>query len=257
MKAEQFVSTLKKIAEEQKTIYAWGMFGSIITKERVEAKAKQYPSWYTQSKISSTFAPIYQKSVWGFDCVGLIKGVLWGWSGDASKNYGGAVYASGGVPDISADAMIDRCLSVSSNMTNIAVGEYLWQKGHCGIYIGNGKVVESSPKWNNGVQITVLSARNWLKHGFLPYIEYDDRKEVKNTVSIDLAVLKKGSKGAEVKTLQRLLKALGFKGKDNNVLTIDGSHGSNTDYALRSFQGKKGLEVDGCCGKLTWSALLK
>ena len=76
-------------------------------------------------------------------------------------------------------------------------------------------------------------------------------------MSIDLAVLRKGSKGAEVKTLQRLLNALGFKGKDGKVLDVDGSHGGNTDYALRSFQSNKGLEVDGCCGRLTWSALLK
>lgn len=257
LKAEQFVSTLKKIANEQKTVYAWGIFGSVITKQRIADKAKQYPYWYTAHKISNIFAPLYQKSVWGFDCVGLIKGVLWGWCGDQSKVYGGAVYASNGVPDISADAMIDRCSSVSSDMTNISVGEYLWMKGHCGIYIGNGKVVESTPKWNNGVQISSLSARNWLRHGFLPYIEYGDREEVKSTVSIELAVLRKGSKGAEVKTLQRLLKALGFKGKDNNVLAIDGSHGSNTDYALRSFQQYKGLSVDGVCGKNSWSALLK
>ena len=32
--------------------------------------------------------------VYGFDCVNLIKGVLWGWSGDASKTYGGAAYKS-------------------------------------------------------------------------------------------------------------------------------------------------------------------
>ena len=257
MKADKFVSTLKRIAKEQKTVYAWGMFGSIITRSRIEAKAKQYPYWYTAHKISNIFAPLYGDSVWGFDCVGLIKGVLWGWNGDTTKAYGGAVYASNGVPDISADAMIDKCSSVSSNMTNISVGEFLWMKGHCGVYIGNGKVVESTPKWDNGVQITALTARNWLKHGFLPYIEYGNREEVKSTVSIDLAVLKKGSKGAEVKTLQRLLKALGYKGKDNKVLAVDGDFGSNTDYALRSYQKYKGLSVDGICGKNSWSALLK
>ena len=257
LKAEAFISTLKKIANEEKTAYAWGMFGSVITKDRVSAKAKQYPYWYTDHKISTIFAPLYQSSVWGFDCIGLIKGVLWGWCGDKAKTYGGAVYASNGVPDISADAMIDRCSTISSDMTNISIGEYLWMKGHCGIYIGNGKVVESTPKWNNGVQISALTARNWLKHGFLPYVEYGIREEVKNTVSIDLSVLKKGSKCTEVKTLQRLLKSLGYNGKDGKVLAIDGDFGSNTDYALRAYQKYKGLEVDGSCGRLTWIALLK
>lgn len=262
LKASNFVSILKSIAETQKTVYAWGMFGSTITKERVQGKAKQYPYWYTQSKLQSVFAPLYGKNppTWGFDCVGLVKAVLWGWNGDETKSYGGAVYASGGVPDISADAMIDRCKEVSSNMSSIAVGEFLWMKGHCGVYIGNGQVVESSPKWKNGVQITSLSARNWLKHGKLPYVEYvasKATKEVKDTVTIELSVLRKGSKGDEVKSLQRLLKALGYKDHNGAVLSIDGDFGSKTECALRAYQKAKGLTVDGICGKNSWTALLK
>lgn len=262
MKASNFVYILKKIATEHKTVYAWGMFGTPITKSTVTGKAKQYPYWYTDSKINSIFAPIYRTSslVWGFDCVGLIKGVLWGWSGDKSKACGGAVYASNEVPDISADAMINRCTSVSSNFNSIAVGEFLWMKGHCGIYIGDGQVIESSPKWENGVQVTNIEARNWLKHGKLPYIEYDVKEKaegVKRIVNIELTVLQNGSKGNEVKTLQRLLKALGYKGKDGKALSIDGDFGGNTDCALRTYQKAKGLSVDGICGKNSWNALLK
>lgn len=261
LKASNFVSILKRIAEERKTVYAWGMFGSTITKERVQGKVKQYPYWYTQSKVQSIFAPLYGKNppTWGFDCVGLVKGVLWGWNGDETKSYGGAVYASNGVPDISADAMIERCKEVSSSMSSIAVGEYLWMKGHCGVYIGNGQVVESSPKWKNGVQITSLSARNWLKHGKLPFVEYvalEATKEVK-TVTIEMPVLRKGSKGNEVKTLQRLLKALGYKGSDAKDLSIDGDFGSKTYHALYTCQTAKGLTVDGICGKQSWTSLLK
>ena len=193
MKASNFVSKLCSIASTKKTVYAWGMFGSTITKSRVQAKAKQYPYWYTESKISSTFAPLYGSvpPVWGFDCVGLVKAVLWGWDGDESKVYGGAVYASNSVPDISADAMIERCTDVSSNLNSIAIGEFLWMKGHCGVYIGNSKVVESAPKWANGVQVTALTARNWLKHGKLPWVEYSV-EEVRNVVNIELSVLRKG-----------------------------------------------------------------
>lgn len=238
------------------------MFGSTITKERVQGKAKQYPYWYTQSKVQSIFAPLYgvDPPAWGFDCIGLIKGVLWGWNGDESKTYGGAVYASNGVPDISADAMIGRCKDVSSDFSKIAIGEYLWMKGHCGIYAGNGRVVESSPKWKNGVQLTDLSARNWLKHGKLPYIEYvasKATKEVKDTVTIELPVLRKGSKGDEVKTLQRLLNALGCKGSDKKALSVDGDFGANTYHALKAFQKERSLEQDGICGKNSWNAILK
>ena len=129
-------------------------------------------------------------------------------------------------------------------------------KGHCGIYIGNGQVVESSPKWKNGVQITSLSARNWQKHGKLPYVEYEDKaelptEEVKNTVKIELSVLRKGSKGEEVKTLQRLLNAFG------NSLEVDGSFGPLTQEALRSYQKANQLECDSICGVQTWTSLLK
>jgi cell wall-associated NlpC family hydrolase len=188
--------------------------------------------------------------VWGFDCIGLIKGVLWGWDGDESKVYGGAVYANNSVPDLSADGMIGRCTNVSSNMGSIAVGEFLWMKGHCGVYIGNGRVVESSPKWANGVQVTALTARNWLKHGKLPWVEYSDG-EVRNVVNIELSVLRKGSKGEQVKTLQRLLNAFGGN------LNIDGDFGSKTDSALKSYQKSNSLQVDGICGVKSWESLLK
>ena len=252
MKASNFVSKLCSIATGKKTVYAWGMFGSIVTKSIVQAKAKQYPYWYTDRKIASVFSPVYGSNppVWGFDCIGLIKAVLWGWSGDEKKTYGGAVYASNGVPDLSADAMIGRCVKVSSDMSNISIGEFLWMKGHCGIYIGNSKVVESSPKWANGVQITALSARNWLKHGKLPWVEYSDG-EVRNVVQIELSVLQNGSKGEQVKTLQRLLNAFGSN------LIVDGDFGSKTDSALKSYQKKNSLQIDGICGERSWNSLLK
>lgn len=85
---------------------------------------------------------------------------------------------------------------------------------------------------------------------------YADVKEVK-TVDITLKVLKKGSAGEEVKTIQRLLRMMGYKDQYGNTLVIDGDFGSKTEYALKKFQKAEGLEVDGSCGKLTWTALLK
>lgn len=120
--------------------------------------------------------------VFGFDCVCMIKGVLWGWNGDASKTYGGASYASGGVPDIGADTMITKCSGVSTDFSKIVPGEAVWLKGHIGVYIGGGKVIECSPAFKNCVQVTAclnigaisgMNGRRWTKHGKLPYITYD------------------------------------------------------------------------------------
>lgn len=112
------------------------------------------------------------------DCSGLIKGILWGYPDDGK-------YASNGVPDNNADTIITKCKNVSTNFNSISKGEFVWMSGHCGIYIGNSQVIESSPKWENGVQITNLSLRNWKKHGKLPWVDYDeDDKEVSDNTNV-------------------------------------------------------------------------
>lgn len=73
-----------------------------------------------------------------------------------------------------------------------------------------------------------------------------------DTVVIELSVLKKGSKGEQVKTLQRLLTAMGYP-----CGAVDGSFGNNTLAGVKSFQKGNKLEVDGSVGTLTWTALLK
>jgi hypothetical protein len=75
-------------------------------------------------------------------------------------------------------------------------------------------------------------------------------KEV-DTVEVTLPILKKGSKGNVVKTLQQLLNAKGY-----GCGTPDGSFGPNTDAALRKYQKAVSLAADGSCGKNTWTALL-
>lgn len=63
-------------------------------------------------------------------------------------------------------------------------------------------------------------------------------------------VLHKGAQGQQVRILQHLLKANGAS------LTVDGSFGNNTEKAVRSFQAKKGIQVDGAVGPQTWSKIL-
>lgn len=77
------------------------------------------------------------------------------------------------------------------------------------------------------------------------------------TCTVTLSVLHKGDKSATVKTLQRILKQLGYKDSAGKVLAVDGSFGPATEYALRSFQKTCGITVDGICGVKTWNKLLK
>lgn len=78
-----------------------------------------------------------------------------------------------------------------------------------------------------------------------------------HTVDITMTVLKRGAKGEQVKTLQRLLKELGFKGSNSKALTVDGSFGANTEYAVKNFQKSKNIKQDGSVGEITWGKLLK
>lgn len=86
-----------------------------------------------------------------------------------------------------------------------------------------------------------------------PYLN-KDYTEGEKTVNISMTVLKKGAKGEQVKTLQRLLIALGY---DLGKYGVDGSFGDATDKAVRAFQKAKKLVVDGSVGQATWNKLLK
>lgn len=176
---QKLAEKVTEIAKEYKTCYIWGGLGRPITAQSVQAAINQYTKNETYAVRARDL--IGQKKAFYFDCVGLVKAVLWGWNGDANKSCGGAVYASNGVPDISADQMIAKCKGISTNFSGIQVGELLWCKGHVGIYIGGGLAVECTPKWDGGVQITAVgnigkksgyNTRTWTKHGKLPYVNY-------------------------------------------------------------------------------------
>ena len=177
MKASDFVAKLKDIATNYKTLYVMGCFGAPMT----TANKKRYIDHHPYNKQPARVKLINAASAdtFGFDCVCLIKGVLWGWSGDKSKIYGGAKYATNRVPDVDANAMINLCSEVSTDFSNVEVGEAVWTNGHIGVYIGNGLAVECTPAWKNRVQITACNCskpgyntRKWKKHGKLPYIDY-------------------------------------------------------------------------------------
>ena len=190
MTARELVEKASDIAKNRNTVYMWGVFGAPVTESVIAGKAKQYPSWYSAAK-QADFRKLIGKGYFGFDCVCLIKAILWGWNGDSSKSYGGAVYASNGVPDIGADTMIAKCSGASATgWDSVEVGEVLWCPGHIGIYIGGGLAVECTPAWENKVQITAVknigskagyNARRWTKHGKLPYVTYDGKAEQTGT----------------------------------------------------------------------------
>lgn len=179
----EFANKAKEIATNYKTLYVLGCFGAPMTTNNKKRYTNNYS--YNAKRKSMIFAA--SADTFGFDCVCLIKGILWGWSGNKADVYGGAKYASNGVPDIDANTMIAKCSGISTDFTKIEIGETVWMRDHIGIYVGDGLVAECSPAWANDVQLTSCNRdksgyhrRNWTKHGKLPYIEYVKSELVKN-----------------------------------------------------------------------------
>ena len=168
------------IAKYYKTLYIMGCFGAPMTAKNKTRYTQNHS--YNMSASRTAMINAASSDTFGFDCVCLIKGILWGWSGKLNTNYGGASYTSNGVPDFGSDATSAYVNNTrSTDWSNIAIGEAVWMSGHIGIYIGDGLAVECTPKWENDVQITAVgnigtkagyNTRTWTAHGKLKYVTY-------------------------------------------------------------------------------------
>ncbi len=185
MTAQELTDRCVDIAEHDKTLYVMGCFGAPMTAANKKRYTKNHE--YNKAAARTKMINAAAEDTFGFDCVNLIKGVLWGWVGDLSAQYGGAKYGSNGVPDVSADGMIRLCKSVTDDFREIVPGAAVWMPGHIGLYIGEGLTVECTPKWANRVQITAVgnigkkagyNTRTWKKWGLLPYVSYEEVETV-------------------------------------------------------------------------------
>lgn len=179
--ANELVAACLDAANNHKTLYVMGCFGAPMNDSN-KARLIEHHS-YNQRSDRIPMIQAATADTFGFDCICFVKGLLWGWNGNASKTDGGAVYAVNGVPDLDTEQMLAVCKDVSTDFSKIQPGEFLWLQGHCGIYIGNGQAVECTPAWENGVQVTTVrniksgTGHMWTKHGKLPYIEYPAEAE--------------------------------------------------------------------------------
>lgn len=251
---KQLADAATALAKNHKTIYGLGCFGWPMNKANQDRTIASYAYNAKEERVDKLRAA--DDETFAFDCVGMIKALLWGWNGDKTKTYGGAVYVSNGVPDKSANQVIALCSGVSEDFSRIQVGEAVWMKGHIGIYIGGGLAVECTPRWADGVQITAVhnlgkkqgyNGRYWTSHGQLPWVSYSEN------YTLQLPMLCKGSMGSFVASVQLLLE---HQGCSCGSWGTDGDFGTDTSLAVRTFQASKGLEPDGIVGPKTMAALL-
>lgn len=165
--AREYVAKLLAIKENYKTWYGWGAFGA-------PATAKNKARYKEPDAPAGSFM---------FDCSGFAyKAIPWGWCGNYSKTYGGATYKKHPYEELDSHIIDTCCYDVSSDFSKIQIGELLYMRGHVGVYIGDGRAIECTSKWENGVLISDVDNifkgankyhRKWLKHAKMPFLKYD------------------------------------------------------------------------------------
>ena len=176
MKISDFLAQLNKAASSS-SLYVMGGFGA---PAGYGTNRKRYSTnnSYNRQLVRSKKILNASDNTYFWDCVGLIKGILWGWIGNPKRVYGGADYGSNGVPDYDAKQMMfSGCKDASPIKGRPEPGEFLWFDGHCGVYMGDGKTIESTPSGSDGVQIRTFDSR-WKYHGHLKYVDYTGVKPV-------------------------------------------------------------------------------
>lgn len=135
---------------------------------------------------------------------------------------------------------------------------------HTAMYIGDNKVAQFSINEKGKTTGGTSGDQTGRESSIGPYYVYSkgwdyvlryQEKEVQ-TVEISMPVLQKGSKCAEVGTVQVLLNSLGFVGRNGMKLAVDHDYGQNVEFAVKNFQKSKGIGQDGIVGAKTWPLLL-
>ena len=248
-------------------------YGAVVYKctENLRArKAKQYPAHYGSSRTARYRDDIAKKKVCA-DCVGLIKGYQWTNGGHGVIESIGtdrtfsSKYGAHGCPDKSANGMFTYakskgCAWGTMDTLPEVPGVALRFDGHVGVYIGGGYAVEERG-FNYGCVKTKVSSRKWTHWYQLPFVDYGDAVFTGGSATkidtpaseytLGTRLLRKGSMGTDVKDLQEFLNRLGAK------LAVDGEFGSATESAVKAFQQKHALEVDGKYGVKTHAALMR
>ena len=259
---EHFADWCLKMAE-RKSPYWYGGCVYKATNSLLARKSVQYPSHYGSGRTARYKQDIANKQVVA-DCVGGCKGYAWTGGGQGVLESIGtelkytSKYGSNGCPDKSASGMFEYCRKKGMDWGNIdtlpeIVGLALFTDGHVGYYVGGGYAVEWRG-FNYGCVKTVVKERPWKHWAKLPFIDYGDTSAAQpaETVTYTLGsrLLKNGSVGGDVKTLQELMNQLGA------ALAVDGDFGSKTEAAVKTFQKKAGIKQDGKYGSQSHAALM-
>ena len=170
MTKSEFIKTCKKAAEDI-TLYVLGGYGQILD-EAMPGLTMTWAEYFCKAYGFNRSVDVYgrnrrdlimnaPKGTKAYDCNCSIKSFLNGCKGYTTKP----------CPDISIAALLRNCDNIRkiSNSVLPNVGDYLTNAsfGHCGIYLGDGKVFEVTYAGKDGAQITNDAGRGWVWAGEL------------------------------------------------------------------------------------------
>lgn len=226
------------------SIYIWGAQGQGYPTVN-EAWIKSKESGLHQTNALKTYraavAAGYEKTLRAFDCSGL--GAYW------LYNLQGIIPS-----DKNSNGLMGMCTLIQQN--HVKKGDFVFKRYttgtkrayHIGYVVDDDLNVIEARGRAYGVVKRPLSKGGWNEYGrpefFKAEIEKDEPEEI-----IFKRLLRKGCKGDDVKYLQHLLNTYG------DDLKEDGDFGTKTYNAVKDFQRKNRLKVDGIAGKNTITAL--
>lgn len=138
-------------AESRNNVYVLGGFGVVLKGKQLDRYTSNYE--YNRDHAEKIRKAAENQPCFGFDCVGLIKGLLWGWNGNGAATYGGAKYNSNDVPDAGADSFFKHyCHNMGKPTDWMTRGCILHKEGHVAIYLGEGIALESTRNGNGKIR---------------------------------------------------------------------------------------------------------
>lgn len=149
------------------TVYCMGGMGQILTRDWLLEAKKANPDYYGNNDTFEMLWNIPNGEIRCFDCSGLVKRFLMG--GLSHFSYDRSM-------DMNTKIMLDRAeVKGSIDTMPEQPGIILYMQDHVGIYVGKGRVIESTPsiRLGNGVVMAKVSDRPWTHWFRLNGICYD------------------------------------------------------------------------------------
>ena len=137
--------------------YWYACSGEAPTAAWLNYKIGQYPNMWTPARIAKARGEV-GKGPHVFDCIGLMR-----WICGMEKNRDAL--------NTNADGLLAKCKTKGPIKTLPEVpGVMVFMKGHVGVYIGNGRVIEAHGF--KQVDNNPLSFQKWTHWGYCPWLEY-------------------------------------------------------------------------------------